>query len=86
MTTEETSIAASTIELLEARLYRLAYLLTGDNDWTGTPSAPAKPASLEETVSRRLLRLEKNLDKLSRSVPAVREALILRELGVYSTS
>lgn len=91
MTMEDTtSIASATIELLEARLHRLSYLLTGDDDtdWTGSTTRPSvqlpppKPNTLDETVTRRLARLERDLDKLSRNVPAVREALILCELGL----
>lgn len=79
MALENDSIAGTTIELLEARLQRLTYLLTGDTSWTGTPTAPAKPASLDDTVSRRLLRLEKDLENLSRTIPAVRDVLQLRK-------
>jgi hypothetical protein len=79
MALENDAVAGATIELLEARLQRLTYLLTGDASWTGTPTAPAKPASLDDTVSRRLLRLEKNLENLSRNIPAVRDVLQLRK-------
>lgn len=78
MTLESDAVAGATIELLEARLGRLTYLLTGDSDWTGIPTTPSKPDSLDETVSRRLARLERELEKLSRSVPAVRDVLQLR--------
>lgn len=77
MTLESDAIAGATIELLESRLHRLAYLLTGDTSWTGVPVAPAKPSSLEDSISRRLARLQNDLDALSRTVPAVRECLIL---------
>ncbi|EAW12783.1 putative nuclear distribution protein RO10 [Aspergillus clavatus NRRL 1] len=79
MTLETDAVAGATIELLEARLQRLTYLLTGDASWTGIPTAPAKPNSLDDTVSRRLLRLEKDLERLSRSVPAVRDVLQLHD-------
>ncbi|KAJ5495138.1 hypothetical protein N7539_000254 [Penicillium diatomitis] len=72
-------VASATIELLEARLARLSYLLTGNTDWTGTPSGPQKPASLDDTVSRRLIRLERELEKLSRAVPAVRDLIQLHD-------
>lgn len=78
MTLENDSVAGATIELLEARLRRLTYLLTGDATWTGVPTAPAKPASLDDSVSRRLLRLERNLEKLSKAIPAVRDVIQLR--------
>ncbi|KAL4778062.1 hypothetical protein BJX76DRAFT_363091, partial [Aspergillus varians] len=67
--------AASTLHLLEARLHRLTYLLTGDTAWTGTPTPPSKPASHDETVSRRLQRLEGDLESLSARFGAVRDVL-----------
>lgn len=79
MALEQDAIAGATVELLEARLRRLTYLLTGDTHWTGVPTPPAKPETLDETVSRRLLRLEKELEKLSRNIPAVRDVVQLRE-------
>ncbi|KAJ5992727.1 hypothetical protein N7451_008451 [Penicillium sp. IBT 35674x] len=79
MTVESDSVAGATIELLEARLRRLTYLLGGATDWTGIPTTPEKPASLEETVSRRLASLERELEKLSRSVPVVRDVIQLHD-------
>lgn len=78
MALESDAVAGATIELLEARLRRLTYLLTGTTDWTGVPTTPEKPASLDETVSRRLAQLESELERLSRGVPAVRDVLQLR--------
>lgn len=78
MVLESDAVAGATIELLEARLRRLTYLITGATDWTGVPTTPEKPASLDETVSRRLARLESELERLSRSVPAIRDVLQLR--------
>ncbi|KAB8250772.1 hypothetical protein F9C07_6832 [Aspergillus flavus] len=79
MTLENEAVAGATIELLESRLRRLTYLLTGDANWTGIPTAPAKPASLDESVSRRLLSLERELERLSRNIPAVRDVLLLHD-------
>ncbi|KNG89401.1 ubiquitin interaction motif protein [Aspergillus nomiae NRRL 13137] len=76
---ENEAIAGATIELLESRLRRLTYLLTGDANWTGVPTAPAKPASLDDSVSRRLLSLERELERLSRNIPAVRDVLLLHD-------
>ncbi|KAJ5908132.1 hypothetical protein N7495_000814 [Penicillium taxi] len=78
MSIESDMLAGATIELLEARLRRLTYLLGGATDWTGVPTTSKKPSSLDETVSRRLASLERNLDKLSRSVPAVRDVAVWR--------
>jgi len=80
MSLESEVVAGATIELLEARLRRLSYLLTGATEWTGIPTAPEKPASHEETVSRRVARLGRELEKLGRSVPAVRDVIQLRKL------
>ncbi|KAE8161731.1 hypothetical protein BDV40DRAFT_301097 [Aspergillus tamarii] len=79
MTLENEAVARATIELLESRLRRLTYLLTGDANWTGVPTAPAKPASLDDSVSRRLLSLERELERLSRNIPAVRDVLLLHD-------
>ncbi|KAJ5562667.1 hypothetical protein N7535_002887 [Penicillium sp. DV-2018c] len=79
MTLESDAVAGATIELLEARLRRLTYILTGNTDWNGVPIAPEKPASSDETVTRRLARLEKELEQLSRSIPAVRDVLQLHD-------
>ncbi|OGM47356.1 nuclear distribution protein RO10 [Aspergillus bombycis] len=76
---ENEAVAGATIELLESRLRQLTYLLTGDANWTGVPTAPAKPASLDDSVSRRLLSLERELERLSRNIPAVRDVLLLHD-------
>ncbi|KAJ5966374.1 Nuclear distribution protein RO10 [Penicillium waksmanii] len=79
MTVESDTVAGATIELLEARLRRLSYLLTGSSDWIGVPNTPSKPTTHDETISRRLARLEKELEKLSKSVPAVRDIIQLQD-------
>ncbi|RAH44397.1 uncharacterized protein BO95DRAFT_366309 [Aspergillus brunneoviolaceus CBS 621.78] len=79
MALENDTVAGATIELLETRLRHLTYLLTGDANWTGEPTPPAKPASLDDSISRRLLRLEKDLERLSRNIPAVRDVLSLHD-------
>ncbi|KAJ5851809.1 uncharacterized protein N7529_011194 [Penicillium soppii] len=79
MSTESDAVAGATIELLEERLRRLTYLLTGATDWTGVPITPEKPTTLDDTVARRLARLESELEKLSRAVPAVRDILQLHD-------
>lgn len=84
MTVESDTVAGATIELLEARLHRLSYLLTGNSDWIGIPNTPSKPTSHDETISRRLSSLEKELQKLSKSVPAVREIIQLRTFLLQS--
>lgn len=78
MTLENDTIAGATLELLEVRLRRLEYLLTGDANWTGHPKAAPKPDTLDDTVARRLARLEAGLEKLSKEIPAVHDVLQLR--------
>lgn len=84
MTLENDAVAGATIELLDARLRRLSYLLTGDTHWTGEPSLPEKPDNLDESISRRLLRLEKDLEKLSRNIPAIRDVIQLRTFSFHT--
>ncbi|PYH41680.1 putative nuclear distribution protein RO10 [Aspergillus saccharolyticus JOP 1030-1] len=79
MAPENDTVAGATIELLETRLRRLTFLLTGDANWTGEPTPPTKPASLDDSISRRLLRLEKDLERLSRNNSAVRDVLRLHD-------
>ncbi|KAJ9220257.1 hypothetical protein DTO027B5_1229 [Paecilomyces variotii] len=79
MTVESESVAGSTIELLEARLRRLEYLLTGDVNWTGEPTPAPRPDSLDDTVARRLARLETGLQALSKTIPAVHDVLQLHD-------
>ncbi|KAL4933092.1 putative nuclear distribution protein RO10 [Aspergillus undulatus] len=69
---------ASTLFLLESRLHRLTYLLTGDTTWSGTPEPPVRPSSHDETVARRLAKLEGDLEQLK-----LREGLVGDLLGVY---
>ncbi|EEP78826.1 predicted protein [Uncinocarpus reesii 1704] len=73
-----TSTAADTIELLETRLRRIEYLLTGGTSWTGEPERlPGPPASARESVAARLAGLERELRVLSTKVPAVQDVLKL---------
>ncbi|KAN0071692.1 hypothetical protein V8E54_010288 [Elaphomyces granulatus] len=74
---ENEKIAGETIELLEARLRRLEYFLTGDTHWTGQPTAAPKPETFDDTVARRLMRLNSSLESLGRNVPAVQDVLQL---------
>ncbi|KAJ0427014.1 hypothetical protein BJY00DRAFT_306999 [Aspergillus carlsbadensis] len=72
---DPTKTASSTLHLLESRLHRLTYLLTGDAAWTGSPTSPAKPSSHEETISRRLLHLESELERLRDRSAVARDVL-----------
>ncbi|KAI2077029.1 hypothetical protein LOZ37_002957 [Ophidiomyces ophidiicola] len=73
-----TSTAADTISLLETRLRRVEYLLTGRTSWSGEPErVAAPPASAAETVAARLAGLERELKVLSAQAPAVQDVLKL---------
>ncbi|KAL4949628.1 hypothetical protein BDW69DRAFT_188144, partial [Aspergillus filifer] len=74
--TETTTL--STLTLLETRLNRLTYLLTGDTTWSGVPELPSKPKNIDETVARRLEKLERDLERLRE-----RESVVGDLLGVY---
>ncbi|KAL1991738.1 hypothetical protein VTN49DRAFT_5046 [Thermomyces lanuginosus] len=88
MSLEREAVASATIELLEARLRRLEYLLTGETRWSGEPTPPPRPDSLDHTVARRLARLEEDLEALSARKPVVQDVLQLhaRFPELFSTS
>lgn len=81
-----TETAADTIELLETRLRRLEYVLTGES--TGLPldyseramkqgSGPSAP----DSVATRLAALEEGLRRLVHKAPAVRDVIGLCKSG-----
>lgn len=73
-----TPTAADTIELLETRLRRIEYLLTGDSSWSGESVGVSQtPVPPKESVTSRLASLENVLRELSGKVPAVRDMLRL---------
>ncbi|PGH09995.1 hypothetical protein GX51_00261 [Blastomyces parvus] len=77
-----TETAADTIELLESRLRRIEYLLTGEATWTGEPPRLTTATGFGEGVkpaTTRLAKLEYELKTLANRVPAVRDVL-----GLYS--
>ncbi|KAL1957732.1 hypothetical protein VTO42DRAFT_5575 [Malbranchea cinnamomea] len=76
-----TSTAADTIELLEARLRRLEYLLTGNSSWSGEAVRVSSTRTPQkDSVTSRLAVLEHDLKGLSAKVPAVRDVLRLYSL------
>ena len=77
-----TSTAADTIELLETRLRRLEYLLTGNASWSGEPVPVSQTRTAQkDSVSTRLAALEQGLKELSAEVPAVKDVLRLCTLN-----
>ncbi|KAK2794020.1 hypothetical protein FQN50_009954 [Emmonsiellopsis sp. PD_5] len=77
--------AADTIELLESRLRRIEYLLTGEASWTGesgvrnwnVAGAGGNANSEQQPATTRLAELEYELKSLAKKVPAVRDVLAL---------
>ncbi|KKZ63680.1 hypothetical protein EMCG_01987 [[Emmonsia] crescens] len=77
-----TETAADTIELLESRLRRIEYLLTGEASWTGEPPRITTATGVgrgEKPATARLAELEYELNALANKVPPVRDVL-----GLYS--
>ncbi|OAX78592.1 hypothetical protein ACJ72_07098, partial [Emergomyces africanus] len=73
-----TETAADTIELLESRLRRIEYLLTGEASWTGEPPRITTATGVgggEKPATTRLAELEYELKTLANKVPAVRDVL-----------
>jgi hypothetical protein len=56
----------SSLALLEQRLRRLEFLLTGSSDLDGNPDGINVPAKSDDTVAARVARLENGLDRLRR--------------------
>lgn len=67
--------AADTIDLLESRLRRIEFVLSGDSSWTGEPVQAT--AVGKETITARLSALEQDLKKLSYKSTAVQDVLKL---------
>jgi hypothetical protein len=58
--------ARGTLALLEARLHRLEFLLSGRSDDNGIPPASETPATGKDSLRSRLEALEAGLAKLKR--------------------
>ena len=70
--------AAATIELLESRLRRIEFLLTGDTNWAGEPLRLSPPPPVaKESVTARLAALEYDLKRLAAQAPVVQDVLEL---------
>jgi hypothetical protein len=54
------------LALLEQRLRRLEFLLTGSSDLDGIPDGLDVPTKSDDTVAARVTRLESELDRLRR--------------------
>ncbi|ETN40952.1 uncharacterized protein HMPREF1541_05232 [Cyphellophora europaea CBS 101466] len=70
MTTEAQNDANSThasLDLLEVRLRRLEYLLSGSSSLDGVPDSVTKPASGDDAVLGRLRTLQAGLDRLRKN-------------------
>ncbi|KAK2748022.1 hypothetical protein FQN55_004571 [Onygenales sp. PD_40] len=79
----DTDTAADTIELLESRLRRIEYLLTGEASWTGESGirngnvSGSGSSGEQQLATTRLAELEYELKSLAKKVPAVRDVLAL---------
>ena len=71
----------STLDLLEDRLYRLEFLLTGSSDLTGAPLESARPTTHKDTVSARITTLEGHVERVSSQSELVHEVLRLRKIS-----
>lgn len=60
-------VAHGSLALLETRLHRLEFLLTGKSNLDGIPNAVAKPSSTDNTIIATLKTLRQDLDRLKRS-------------------
>ncbi|KLJ13140.1 hypothetical protein EMPG_11923 [Blastomyces silverae] len=84
-----TETAADTIELLESRLRRIEYLLTGEATWTGEPPRLTTATGVgegEKPATTRLAKLEYELKTLANRVPAVRDVLGLSAVQEQQTA
>lgn len=72
--------AAQTLTLLESRLHRLEYLISGQTSLSPTTSDTALPSPHEkhQAFSQRLSNLEHDLQTLAKKSPLVNEVLQLR--------
>ena len=60
------AVAQGTLVLLQARLHKLEFLISGASDDSGIPPSSATPNSGNETLRARLDALEAGLAKLKR--------------------
>lgn len=59
--------ARGSLDLLEVRLGRLEFLLTGSSDLDGQPAGPAKPRNNDEAIVGRLHGLQARLERLRKN-------------------
>lgn len=65
----------ASLDLLQIRLRRLEFLLSGASDLDGIPEAAAKPADGDATVISRLANLREGLSKVRKGDDAVGEMI-----------
>ena len=76
--------SASNLALLDLRLRRLDFLLTGSSNLDGIPEKAAAPPKSDDTVSGKLVRLQSSLDRLRRlDTPA---GSLVREIEAVCTT
>jgi hypothetical protein len=70
--------ALTTLTLLESRLQRLEFLLSGSADSNGIPEVMTRPAKSDDTIASRLKALEEDLTQLTANSTLVQDMLRLQ--------
>ena len=70
--------AHTTLALLESRLHRLEFLLSGSADFNGIPEATTRPVKSDDTIASRLKALEDDLTRLTANSTLVQDMLRLQ--------
>lgn len=78
--TEPESIALETLDLLEARLRRIEFIVTGQTRLS-SPKLPSKP---EQTIRQRMHNLEHSLRSLASGSPVISDLLHFRESSSHN--
>ena len=74
-------VALETIELLESRLRRVQFLLTGDSDSVDAVRYQTNDSAKDQTVGSRLSKLELEFDRLCARSDTVKDIIKLRMLS-----
>lgn len=83
MTDSTDDVALETIELLEARLRRIQYIVTGNGDSEELVAHTPNGGLTEQTVGVRLTQLEHDFHRLCQRSKTVQEILRLRRCTTH---
>lgn len=75
VTTDPEAAARGTLALLQTRLHRLEFLLSGESDEEGIPAPVTAPTHNSETIWAKLHSLEAELVKLNKVTGAAGEVV-----------